>query len=183
MTRRPLTLALMIAIAALTWPFAAAAQEWQEYKPDAAGYRIEMPGTPAARAQETKTAAGTASYHSATVVVEQRSFMASHVVYPAGAAPTDAQKEFDRLREGQRRSGLVVRTGEPELGMVRDEKRFTLDGAPAIRLVIEKGDSIMSILAVLKANILYQMIYVGPAGTKTSPDIERFMASFALTKN
>ncbi|TWT01164.1 hypothetical protein [Reyranella sp. CPCC 100927] len=183
MLRRPLTRALMIALAALTWPLAAAAQQWHEYKPDAAGYRIDMPGTPAARSQETKTAAGTASYHSATVVVEQRSFMASHVVYPAGAAPTDPQKEFDRLREGQRRSGLVVRTGEPELGMVRDEKRFTLDGAPAIRLVIEKGDSIMSILAVLKANILYQMIYVGPADSKTSPDIERFMASFALVKS
>ena len=181
MTRRPLTRALLIVLAALAWPLAAAAQQWQEYKPDAAGYRIDMPGPPAARSQETKTAAGTASYHSATVVLEQRSFFVSHAVYPAGAIPADAQKEFDRLREGQRRSGLV-RTGEPELGMVRGEQRFTLDGAPATRLTIEKDDSVMRILAVLKANILYQVIYVGPPGSATSPDVERFMTSFALVR-
>ncbi|WP_178130836.1 hypothetical protein [Reyranella sp. CPCC 100927] len=52
---------------------------------------------------------------------------------PLAPAPVDPQREFDRLPEGQRRSGLV-RTGEPELGMVRDEMRFTLDGAPATRL-------------------------------------------------
>lgn len=162
------------------WANGGAAQQWQEYKPAGAAYRVEMPGTPAARSREIKMAPGPASYHSASVALDQRSFLVSHVVYPAGAGPADPQKAFDGMRENQRSSGLA--RGASEVGTVRDEKRFTLDGAPATRFVIENSDSVMRILAVLNANILYQVIYVGPPGSATSADVERFMASFALVK-
>lgn len=177
---RVFSFVVAFAVTASIWASTAAAQQWQEYKPAGAGYRVEMPGAPAARSREIKMAPGPASYHSASVALEQRSFLVSHVVFPAGAGPADPQKAFDGMRENQRSSALA--RGASELGIVRDERRFTLDGAPATRVVIENSDSVMRILAVLNGNTLYQVIYVGPPGSATTPDVERFMASFALVR-
>jgi hypothetical protein len=148
---------------------AAWAQKWIEYRPAGAGYRVEMPGSPEPAEQDVPTPAGKVRYHAARVMLGDTTFVAIHMDYPPVAVPS-VEAALDGVRTGQLQDD----------GVLRDERRLTISGVPARRIVFDKDDRVVSTLFALRGYVLYQMLCTGPKGTDTSDDVRRFMSSFAL---
>ncbi|TXL74086.1 hypothetical protein FHP25_17935 [Vineibacter terrae] len=163
--------AVGLTVALATWAGSAAAQQWQEYKPAGAGYRVEMPGKPAVTEREQQTPAGTVKFSFARLAQGQRGLLASHAVYQAGALPADPEQALDNARDGATKGGKLS-----------SEKRLKVDGAPARRIVLENSGQVVNLLVVMKGNTLYQLLYHQPQGGEPTPDMERFLSSFALVK-
>ena len=166
---RSTALALLFLLA----PLAAQAQEWVEHKPAGAGYRIEFPGQPVLSSRDITTDVGAVKMHIA--VVERGpsiAFVALHNSFPAGAVG-EPQAALDRGRD------RALATGRRTL---LKEERITVSGAPALRLIVEdvNDSAILTILAVVSGDSLYQAIYVVPKGLQDSPEGRRFLSSFAL---
>ena len=164
--------AFVLALAALTVGAAAHAQQWQEYKPAGAGYRVELPGTPESKSREQPTPAGPATVTMARVAQGKSGYLTSHAVYQTGALPSDPQQALDNARDGVLKNGKLV-----------SEKRVTVDGTPARRLVLESSGQVVHLLIVVKGNTMYQALYHQPQGGDLPPDVERFMSSFKLVKS
>ncbi len=166
---RRIALILLLLLAA---PFAAQAQ-WVEHRPPGAGYRIEFPRTPTTSSQDVPTDVGTVKLYHATVEIGQTmAFVALHNVFPAGSVK-DPKAALDRGRDGALRA--------PSRKLV-EERRMTVSGAPATRLVVEetKQGLILIALIVVSGDNMYQAIFVSPKGGENSPDGQRFLSSLAL---
>ena len=153
---------------------AGAQQQWVGYRPAGAGYRVEFPGTPKPDAEDVQTKSGPIRMHMAEV---QRGtdtvFLSIHSVHPASSLSADPQVTLDSARNG----GVTNVKGK-----LREEKRLTVGGVPARRIVIDIPDEKQGAVAliVLSGNRLYQAISVFPAGRENSADVQRFLNSFAL---
>lgn len=153
----------------------AAAQQWVEHRPTGAGYRIEFPGKPKLTSDEVPTKAGPIRAFLAQWDREATVFLVAHAVYPPGGLAADR----DAVLDGARNGGV-----QRAQGRLRQERRLTVDGAPARRIVFDvpKGNQVGVALIVLNGNNLYQAIVVAPAGQETAADIDRFLKSFALVR-
>lgn len=152
---------------------AAWAQKWIEHRPPGAGYRVDLPGSSEAIAEDVPTTAGIIRYYAARVVMGRVVFVATHMDYPSTGLPVDPETALDSVRGGQLQDG----------GVLRDERRLSIGGMPARRLVFEIDDQVVSTLVMLNGGVLYQMLCTGPKGSETSADVERFMSSFRLVSH
>ena len=169
---RRTALVLLLLLAA---PFAAQAQQWVEHRPAGAGYRIEFPRTPNVSSQDVPTDVGVVKLYHATVEVGQTmAFVALHNVFPAGSVK-DPKAALDRGRDGALRAGTRK---------LVEERRMTVSGAPATRLVIEETTQglVLIALIVVSGDNMYQAIFVSPKGGENSPDGQRFLSSLALVR-
>jgi len=162
--------AFILALAA--WSTTALAQQWQEYKPAGAGYRIELPGTPESKSREQPTPSGPATVTMARVAQGSRGYLTSHAVYQPNALPSDPQQALDNARDGALKGGKLV-----------SEKRLTVSDTPARRIVLENSGQVVHLLIVVKGNMMYQALYHQPQGGDLPADVERFLSSFALVKS
>jgi hypothetical protein len=168
MRRRGLPVLMFVLAAAAV---AHAQQQWVEHRPAGAGYRIEFPGQPTVESQEVKTAAGNVTVHVAKVDVSNVGFVALHNSYPKGAVgnPKDA------LIRG--RDGALNKPGRK----LRSEQNLSVGGAPAKRIIVDvDGGQVIIDLIVVSGDNLYQAITASPKGSENSPDVQRFISSFAL---
>jgi hypothetical protein len=153
----------------------ALAQQWIEYKDEAAGYRIEFPGKPKVETQLVKTTAGDRHMGVATLNVERNgAWLELMTVIPGRPAiyNPDPQVTLDRTRDN------AVRAVN---GKLREEKRLTVNGEPARRTVIDMPDGrVVVMLQIMRGDQLYQTIAVVSAGAENSADTERFIGSFSL---
>jgi hypothetical protein len=170
MRRRGLLVLMFVLAAAVV---AHAQQQWVEHRPAGAGYRIEFPGQPTVESQAVKTVAGNVTVHIAKADVGNRGFVAMHNSYPKGAlgAPTDS---LNRGRDGM----LKAKTSRK----LRSEQNLSVGGAPAKRVIVDDsdGDQVIIDLFVVSGDNLYQAIIASPKGSENSPDVQRFLSSFAL---
>jgi hypothetical protein len=155
----------------------ARAQDWAEYKDDAAGYRVEFPQPPKVQLQPVMTTAGPKRMGIATFEREKDDVYISFMtVYPDRPAMWngDPQVTLDRVRDN------AVRAAN---GKLREEKRLTgANGEPARRFIIAdmpKGQ-VAVVLQVMRGDQLYQAIAVVSGGQEDSADTQRFISSFAL---
>jgi hypothetical protein len=153
------------------------AQQWVEYKDEAAGYRVEFPQAPRVRTQEVRTTAGDHQMGIATFDSERDGVSISYMtVFPDRPAMWngDPQVTLDRVRDN------AVRAAN---GKLREEKRLTgANGEPARRFVIAdmpKGQ-VGVVLQVMRGDQLYQAVAVVSAGEEDSADTQHFINSFAL---
>lgn len=144
------------------------------YQPQGDGFRVEFPGPPAAAdAERASTRYGsaltaTASYTSPGGIV----FYATRTAYPPGTASGEPQKVLD-----------MVRIGRTAVGTLRMQRRFTLEGNPAQRDVVDwHGPLRLVIVAfdVMRGDWLYSTYCFAPPGQENDPAIERFLVSFTL---
>ena len=152
---------------------AAWAEKWIEHRPPGEGYRVDLPGASDAIADNVPTDAGTIRYHAARVESGALVFVATRMDYPAAALPGDPQTALDGVRAGQLQYG----------GVLRNERHLTVGGAPARRFVFDRDGQVVSSLAVLQGDVLYQMVCTGPRGSEVSADVERFLSSFQLVSH
>ena len=169
---RMINFVMVLAVAVAAWSGSAAAQQWQEYKPAGAGYRVELPGTPESKTREQPTPQGPATVTMARVAQGKSGYLTSHAVYQANALPSDPQQALDNARDGVLKNGKLV-----------SEKRLTVSGTPARRLVMESSGQTVHLLIVVKDNMMFQALYHQPQGGDVPADVERFMSSFALVKS
>ena len=146
------------------------AQQWQEYRPDGAAYRIEFPGSPVQNTRDVATNIGTIHMQTSSVDVGGKTYMMIRSEYPPTVA-INPEKSLDGARNGS-----VRRTG----GVLRSESRTTVGQAPARHLIIDMPQTNQSAdaLMILDGRELLQAIYVGPHGTEETPEARRFLASF-----
>ena len=65
---------------------------------------------------------------------------------------------------------------------LRSDQNLSVGGAPAKRIIIDDsdGNQVIIDLMVVSGDILYQAITASPKGGENSPDVQRFLSSFAL---
>jgi hypothetical protein len=143
--------------------------QWTEHR-FAEGYRIEFPGTPKSFQQEVQTAVGPIKIYTQSLNRNGLDFFSAYNRYPNDAPP-------ERRLEGAR-DGAVKNVK----GILREEESLTIGGAPAKRIIIDVPDPrVVGVqLIVVRGNSLYQAVVVGPVGSESSPDVARFINSFAL---
>lgn len=167
-------LALLLSLMPLTLGGEVAAQQWYEYRPPGAGYRMEYPGVPKSETQTTRTAAGPVTVTFVIWARETGAFTSTHTVLSPTILLREPQTALDGARDG------AVRQVN---GRLRDERRLTIDGAPARRFFIDAPQNRVSLsLLVLKGRVLYQAAYIGRPGTETAPEVERFIGSLRLVE-
>ena len=155
--------------------YARAQQQWIDYRPTGAGYRVEFPAKPVEDVRDVTTDVGTIKMRTSSVDIGGKVFMTIDSLYPASVSMGDPEINLD----GARNSG--VRNVE---GTLRAEKRLSVANAPARRMVIDmpRTNQAADALIVLDGRRLYQAVYVGPRGTEEAPEVRRFLSSFALLR-
>jgi hypothetical protein len=149
---------------------ATAVPAFQPFACKEGGFTVLLPGTPKEEPRVMQTAAGTWVKH-------QFSVQAGNLVWYAGyedlpVAPRDPK---DIVSHG-------ARAAAGERGKVLTEKELP-GKEPGHEVLIRTAESVeLRVRCYLAGRRLYQLIVGGPANEVTSPDVDRFFASFRLTK-
>jgi hypothetical protein len=158
----------------------AVAQQWTEYRPAGARFRVEMPGTPEVHS-DTIPELGSLKLTQAIVEFGDGWFTASYVDVPPDQIKTaSANSLLDTARDSTLK-WLVSRNGKSKL---RSERRLIASGHPARDLVAEVP--ILESVFVLSARFVFNgrqviaVTFTGPSGTETGADVSRFFDSLAL---
>jgi hypothetical protein len=159
---------------------ATVAQQWTEYRPVDARFRVEMPGTPQVHSN-TIPELGSLKLTQAVVEFGDGWFTASYVDVPPGQIKNaNANSILDTARDSTIK-WLVSRNDKSQL---RSERRLITDGYPARDVVAEVP--ILESVFVLSARFVFngrQMIavtFTGPSGTEKGADVSRFFDSLTL---
>jgi hypothetical protein len=165
-------LATLLLLAA--WSVAPAqAQQWVEYKPAGAGFRVEFPAAPEIETEDVPSDVGPMRITTADSVVKgEAGFMVSDSVFPANAT-IDPDAELDGAREG-----LI----EKSKAKLQQEQRLTVGGLPARRLVLDSPEHDMAAIAlfVCRRNRLYSAVAIVPRGQENGDKATRFFKSFTV---
>jgi hypothetical protein len=167
-----LFLAALIAGAALAaHADPALAPSWQEYRSDAGGYRIEMPGKPAESTTDLPSAPGKKMY-AATLSYGKGGMLAI-----ASDVGENAAANGDKILDSGRDTALK------NMGAtISNERKETVGGYPARRFDYSSPNGYRgTIRFVLTNQHLYQLNAIGPAGFSESAEAKHFLNSFALT--
>lgn len=150
----------------------ALAQQWIEYHPPGAGYRIEFPGRPAEDTREVVTNVGKIHMITSAVEIGDKVFLTITSRYPEHLTMGDPEKNLDGARNGSLRKIN---------GTLRREERLSVGDAPARRLLIDipQDNQAAGAVMVLDGHRLVQAIYVGPRGTEEAPEVRRFLSSLS----
>jgi hypothetical protein len=158
----------------------AVAQQWTEYRPAGARFRVEMPGTPEVHS-DTIPELGSLKLTQAIVEFGDGWFTASYVDVPPDQIKTaSANSLLDTARDSTLK-WLVSRNDKSKL---RSERRLIASGHPARDLVAEVP--ILESVFVLSARFVFNgrqviaVTFTGPSGTETGADVSRFFDSLAL---
>jgi hypothetical protein len=151
-------------------PAYAQSQDWQEYRPDEGGFRIEMPGKPDLKTEQKN---GRPTY--SAVVGIDKSIAGDDLVF------------LVKYQEGDNKPGPdtekildAVIKGMAEGGKLLDVKKETLGGYPARRFSLEDADKdTYEVRSVITDHYFIQALFIGPTGNALG---KRFLDSFAITK-
>lgn len=156
---------------------AAAADPAPEFKPfaSAAGrYKVLFPGAVKTETTEVKTPAGPANLTLDTVVYGGVTFLVSHVDVSEAATKLPPGPRLDKVRDAHKGTdGRVLADKELTVG---DEKY------PARDVLVEKPGGALRARVVIAGNRLYQVMAQGPRELVGGESVDRFFASFEVTK-
>ncbi|HPM79576.1 MAG TPA: hypothetical protein PLF81_02710 [Candidatus Anammoximicrobium sp.] len=149
--------------------------KWQTYTSPTGGYSISLPGTPQLRSQPMVSPIGVVTVSIAMVDLNRDgAYIASHVNTPPGGswqATLDAS-----MQEGLRNVN----------GQVVSSRNLTVAGSPAVESDFEgtkDGQAFCGRMQLVRAGATqYQLMFIGPKGTKPESDLQQFFSSFQLTR-
>ena len=159
------------AVVCLTLPPAyAESQNWQEYRPKDAGFRIEMPNKPELKTEQRN---GRPAY-SATVGID-KSVAGDDLVFLVKYQEGDNEPgpETEKILD-------TVIKAMSEGGKLIDMKKEPLGGYPARRFKMEDADKdTYEVRNVITDHYFIQALFIGPPD---NPLGKRFLDSFAIAK-
>jgi hypothetical protein len=161
---------LPVFLVSLALAGSAAAQEWKQYGPDGAGYRVEFPGQPVEDVSDVPTNIGQIRMRTSSLTVGDKMFMTITSSYPREVSMGDPQKNLDGARNGslQNTNGKLLR-----------EEQISVNSKPARHLLIDMPqDNLADTILVLDDHQLLQAIYIGPRRIGEPPEARRFLTSF-----
>jgi hypothetical protein len=159
---------------------ATVAQQWTEYRPADARFRVEMPGTPQVHS-ETLAELGPLKLTQAVVEFGDGWFAANYVdVPPDQIKNASANIILDTARD----STIKWLASRNDKSRLRSERRLIKSGYPARDIIAEVP--ILESVFVFSARFVFngrQMIVVtftGPSGAEKGADVSRFFESLTL---
>ena len=159
---------------------ATVAQQWTEYRPAEARFRVEMPGTPEIYS-DTIPELGSLKFTQAVVEFGDGWFTASYVdIPPDQLKNASANGILDTARDTTIK-WLVNRNDKSRL---RNERRLITSGYPARHVVAEVP--IFESIFVLAARFVFNgrqviaITFTGPSGAETGADASRFFDSLTF---
>ena len=157
-------------ICSLGTPVYAESQNWQEYRPDEGGFRIEMPGKPELKTEQRN---GRPAY--SAVVGIDKSLAGDDLVFLVKYQEGDNKPGPDT----EKMLDAVVKAMS-EGGKLLDVKKESLGGYPARRFSLEDADKdTYQVRSVITDHYFIQALFIGPSGNELG---KRFLDSFAITK-
>jgi len=171
---RSVSLAALLSLA-LAGAQAVQAQQWIDHRPNGGGYRVAFPAQPIEDGRNVDTTLGAVKMRTTAVEIDGRIFMTIDSVYPANLPMGDPESDLDIVRDGGVRNVN---------GKLLSEERLSIGNAPARRVVIDipRSNQAAEALIVLDDHRLFQAVYVGPRGTQSTEQANRFLSSFALER-
>jgi len=171
---RSVSLAALLSLA-LAGAQAVQAQQWIDHRPNGGGYRVAFPAQPIEDGRNVDTTLGAVKMRTTAVEIDGRIFMTIDSVYPANLPMGDPESDLDIVRDGGVRNVN---------GKLLSEERLSIGNAPARRVVIDipHSNQAAEALIVLDDHRLFQAVYVGPRGTQSTEQANRFLSSFALER-
>ena len=156
----------------------AVAQQWSEYRPADARFRVEMPGTPEEICSDTIPELGSLKLTQAVVEFADGWFAASYVDLPPDQIKNaSANNILDTARDTTIK-WLVSRNNKSQL---RSERRLITNGHTARHVVAEVP--IFESVFVLAARFVFNgrqvivITFTGPSEAETGADVSRFFNS------
>ena len=162
--------------------------DWQTWAPTGERFHAELP----AGYQTSDSALNEGApkdYFNTWAIVEGRSYYeVSYTVLPSAAINADADFSKKMLDGGinnllQGQAGTSLRT----------DKRFTFNGYQAAEWIVDgmplegldkaggaAAKGVFHGISVLRQDRLFQMIYIGPTGSDTEPDAQKFLQSLVV---
>jgi hypothetical protein len=146
---------------------------WVVFAPKGPGFRVELPMEPTVNSGDVKTTRGPAR--------------ATYFFFKGenGLEGRMEVKDYQLGKIGKDSRGYL----DESMGYhenrhpIRSQSRFSLDGAPAQRFVVETVDGrVAKIQEVVIGDRFISVICFVPKGQENSPDIDRIFKSFVLTK-
>ena len=171
---RSVSLAALLSLT-LAGAQAVQAQQWIDHRPNGGGYRVAFPAQPIEDGRNVDTTLGAVKMRTTAVEIDGRIFMTIDSVYPANLPMGDPESDLDLVRDG----GVQNVNGK-----LLSEERLSIGNAPARRVVIDipHSNQAAEALIVLDDHRLFQAVYVGPRGTQSTEQANRFLSSFALER-
>jgi hypothetical protein len=153
-----------------------ARSNWIVYAPKGPGFQVELPTEPSVNSSTVKTTHGQARatyfFFKGENGLEGRMEVKDYAPGQIGKNPRGYLDESREFYEHRPHSSL------------RSESRFTLDGAPAHRFVMNTADGrAAKIQEMVIGDRFISVICFVPKGQENSPDVDRIFKSFALTKS
>jgi hypothetical protein len=164
----------LIAAMAATLCLSGCAQEFKDFAPAGAGFKVQLPGTPK---EQVENASGLTIK---LYVLEQRNgayfCSATELPIPEGESDEKIQTRLDGSRDGMVGSSGAVLT---------NETKITLEGkypGREIQADIPKAKGMLRARFYLVDRKLYQVQAVGTKEWAKSADVTKFLNSLVLTK-
>jgi|SRR5262245_3319169 len=168
---RAIGVVLIVAVSSVISP--APAQTWIEYRPEGAGYSIELPGEWKPSTEEVKTEIGVLKARRATVTLGRRVFITSYIVYPDDAirgVPVGVMLDGTR--------NVMVASMK---GTLRKGEQLTVSDLPARELIIDAPNNLVVVARYfLLRNTIVQAIMAGWPGAENEADTRYFLDSLKV---
>ncbi len=149
---------------------------WKEFRSEAGGYSVEMPGTPKEASQNQPTPVGDIAFNSATCEGSGYGFTAAYSDFPEAVVKN---ARVQSLLEGAR-DGAVRNVN----GKLENSRSLEVEGFPAMELTFSIPDKKLKAKQriVLVHSRLYQVLAGQSDSSYDEAEIDRFLNSFKLLK-
>lgn len=175
---------ILLVILGLALPAAAAAQSWQEFRLPGTDFMVSTPGTP--KVTEDVVDRDGVVAKTAQLKIGEVQYSVTHTVYPRGYV-SRGTAVIDLLNTA--RNGLAAAVS----GHVMGERRFMSGDAHASEFVINvppgaadpkpQTAKVRLYVRISGATVIVdQCVALGPRGSETGPEAQRFLDSIRFTQ-
>ena len=154
----------------------AQAQNWAEFRPEGAGYSVDMPGEWTVTDETVPSKVGSLKAHIATVDLGSRVYMTMYAEYPMAAIKG---QPVTPLLDGAR-DGAVNNVH----GTLRSEQRVLISNHPGREIIADTPEGAVLIdRFFLLDNKLIQAIVAGQSGVESDPATRKYLDSLQVVPN
>jgi acyl-coenzyme A thioesterase PaaI-like protein len=148
--------------------------KWYLVQVEQNAFTVEMPGVPDHRVVNDTTAGGTAfALHSYSLEAGGYSYVAQTALYPRDVDTTNPRRLLQAALDAR---AQALAAGK----WTKVDWREILGGASAESVGTVRGGNALRQLVLLKEHRFASLAFLGPAGSVTGPEAERFFKSFKM---